>query len=151
MAATAPARAPAPNTDAFEADVYEACSRASSTIGQIRREAGDATRPIQALLVDLGLVVSDAQAAVAKLGPSLLMGGAMLFGGTKLMIGLNRGKPVGYLLLLLILTALLWLPMLFRPRQTRRGSEFAWRMQQKHRALFYAAQTKRSLPFCHGL
>ncbi|WEJ99781.1 MAG: TIGR04222 domain-containing membrane protein [Candidatus Sphingomonas phytovorans] len=72
----------------------------------IERALKPYSSPVRSKLVAAGLMMDDGLTLQMRFWQTLPYFLLLLFGGTKLLIGIERGRPVGYLTLLLILTAI---------------------------------------------
>lgn len=87
-------------------------------------------------LQSLGLVLTESQARVVGFGSALLWFALALFGVVKIQIGVERHKPVGLLVLLCVLTAVVGLLFLVkRPLRSRRGDVALARLRDTNAAL----------------
>jgi uncharacterized protein (TIGR04222 family) len=99
--------------------------------------ARPAAEEIQSELQRRGLVESAESFAAARWGPVLLLGIVWLAGLAKLLIGINRDKPVLFLLLGLVALLFVISMMLRIPLRTRRGDERLRELKDEHRRLQY--------------
>ncbi|MEI6234992.1 MAG: TIGR04222 domain-containing membrane protein, partial [Planctomycetota bacterium] len=79
---------------------------------------------IRARLCDLGLMVSGVSIVFGRLVTAGVLGAVMALGGIKVIVGLNRHKPFGYLIIMLLVMAVITIAMLIRlgrDTRTRRG------------------------------
>ncbi|KQT88860.1 TIGR04222 domain-containing membrane protein [Methylobacterium sp. Leaf466] len=78
--------------------------------------------PLRFRLAGRGFVVDDAAAGRLRWATLVLFGGLLAFGLTTVAIGLSRGKPVAFLVVLVVATAALGVFHFLRPpRRTRAG------------------------------
>jgi uncharacterized protein (TIGR04222 family) len=99
-----------------------------------------ASKPIVAGIMEAlkarGLVVTDAQALKAILLPLLIALVLPVVGGLKIAIGLSRGRPVSFLVMLTIVaTVISLLAFARRPLRSRWGDAVLKRLQGQHTAL----------------
>ncbi|HEY9749796.1 MAG TPA: TIGR04222 domain-containing membrane protein, partial [Allocoleopsis sp.] len=80
-------------------------------IDRVRHEAIAATQAIRERLQDLGLLVSEHQTRLVKRLPALLVFALLPLGVSKISVGLARHKPVGFLVFLCLIIAIVggWL------------------------------------------
>ena len=108
-----------------ENDVYDAVlgSRGSDALlGPVRRAAANAADAVGDRLRDLELVLTESRRAAVRFLPALPLALCLAVGGQKLIIGLSRGRPVMFLVILLFITLGGLLVALFNyPHRTRRG------------------------------
>jgi uncharacterized protein (TIGR04222 family) len=119
----------------------EAHPELGQSIKDVRQRTEEVLEEIDQRLKDWGLVVSDGKSVVARLAPTLLVLGVAIFGGIKLLVGLSRGKPVGFLVVLCIVTVLIALiGFARRPHRSGRGDRLLTRLKREHAALQHAAR-----------
>jgi uncharacterized protein (TIGR04222 family) len=124
----------------------EACEQLGQTIKEVRSRAAVATDRIDQRLQKLGLVVSDDKAPAARVIPTLLVLAVAFFGALKIAVGLSRGKPVVFLVILCVLTVLIALAgFARRPHRTRRGGRLLAQLKQDHAALAHAGRHPNDL------
>lgn len=103
-------------------DAVARCIAADGKPDQVVRRAGVALAPVQKTLQARALWLDDAAAWRARLhsaAPLLLVAA---LGGAKIVVGASRGKPIGFLIVLTIIVALVALGfLLVRPTRTRAG------------------------------
>jgi len=114
-------------------DAVARCVAADGSPQTVLRRAAVALAPLQKSLQASGLLLDDASAwrvrGYSALPLLLLIG----FGATKMMIGLGRGKPIGFLVLLTILLSLVAIGfVLTRPTRTRAGDQALAEARHKH-------------------
>ncbi|XZE19776.1 TIGR04222 domain-containing membrane protein [Pirellulaceae bacterium SH449] len=78
-------------------------------------------KKIKEELIDMGVLRSASQRLGAVWPGIVAFGGVIILGISKLVVGILRGKPVGYLLLLLILSIVLAIVLNYTSRMTKRG------------------------------
>lgn len=78
---------------------------------------------IREKLEALGLCVNSSQLMAYRLKALVLFAVPLVLGIAKMQVGLERHKPVGYLTMLLIVTAVVAVGHLIAPRVTRAGRE----------------------------
>lgn len=97
--------------------------------------------PIRRRLQQLGLVVTDADAAKARSIPLLMMTGVLAIGGLKIAVGLSRERPVGHLVAACVVVLLLSLFTCGRAiHRSRRGDLVLAQLRDQNAALKYQAQ-----------
>jgi uncharacterized protein (TIGR04222 family) len=140
------ARAGAPQSDhPFERAVYLNASPEGTAIDTIRRNSSHNTELLAARLKAHGLVLSDDQALQAGLLSAALMMIVTLFGAIKILVGVARGRPVGFLFFLCLISLLVALAFYKkRPHRTRAGDRYLSRLKMENAALEYTAKEKPS-------
>lgn len=78
---------------------------------------------IRAKLEQLGLAPDDTQMLLYRLKALFLLAGPVMLGLAKVQVGETRHKPVGILIVLIIVTVFVGLRILSRPFRTRAGTE----------------------------
>lgn len=98
------------------------------------RQRGIGTsRAIRDRLAGFGLIVSVSDLAFYRLCGALLLSLPLILGATKIIIGLQRERPVGYLCGLMIITALQGAGLLWQgPFRTRAGGKVLDALRRKH-------------------
>ncbi|HEY4311684.1 MAG TPA: TIGR04222 domain-containing membrane protein [Pirellulales bacterium] len=86
--------------------------------GAVCRNANTAVAEVGESLRERGLVMSATHALVAHWGPLMIMGAALLIGAIKVLVGLQRHRPVGYLMIMVVIATIVSL-MLFARRVHR--------------------------------
>jgi uncharacterized protein (TIGR04222 family) len=127
--------APAPAfAHPLEQSVYDAANaNAGITISSLRQAMRPAVTRIAAELQSRGLIVNDANARRAIAIPLLIAFAAVAVGVIKLGIGVTRGKPVGYLIALCIISVIISLiAFARRPLRTRKGDAVLARLRESH-------------------
>jgi len=107
---------------ALESAVAEAIA-IHGTLSAVRLAAGPSLRTVREQLQSLGLLVKPAQACQAQLVPALAIAALLGLGAIKIWVGLARGKPVGFLLLMSIGVAIASLGFALQPVQRSRWGD----------------------------
>ncbi len=133
-----------PDANDIEGAVYR---RAKSGISADNRTALSAcaqreVRPIHSRLVSAGLVLSPSQDLVARILPAVVVTCVLALGIAKICVGIYRDRPVGFLVILCLVTA--WVAMAFckSPHRTRRGDKAMAKLKQSNAALQYCLSRK---------
>jgi uncharacterized protein (TIGR04222 family) len=109
-----------------------------NSIANVRSSAKAYVAKIAGELQELGLVLTNAQARKAILLPLMLALIAIAIGIIKIAIGLDRGKPVGFLVALCFFGFIISLIALARPpRRTRLGDAVLRKLQERHTGTRY--------------
>lgn len=90
------------------------------------------TAPIKESLDDQGLLATAEAYRSARIAVIAIMGSVLLLGVTKLFVGLQREKPVGFLIIGLIVMGVLTVLMLKKPRLSALGQKILTRLKVKH-------------------
>ncbi|WP_293099961.1 TIGR04222 domain-containing membrane protein [Moorena sp. SIO3I6] len=111
-------------------------ARTGKTITPIRRAARSATNQIRDRLTDLNLLLTKDQAQSAQQYPALPLFAVLLLGISKIIVGISRHKPVGFLIILCVITAIIGLFFLVVPvNRSRYGDTVLANLKVKHRML----------------
>lgn len=124
-------------TSELERVICTAASRhGGEKIGEVRTAVNTVVGDIADKLKALGLVVADVQANKAVTFPMLIAVGSVGMGVIKILIGLERGKPVSFLVALCFITGLISLAALARrPLRSRLGDAVLARLKAQHATL----------------
>src|SRR5262249_27012388 len=96
-------------------------------------------------LREVGLLYSKDQAYTARYFPLLIILAVLAFGGIKLLVGLARNKPVGFLVVGLAVTAIVGLIITLRPIfRNRRGDAVVDTLKEHHVALKLTAESNQA-------
>jgi len=107
-----------------------------ATVETLEAAARPALAEVERELRRMGLVMGPAQISNVRAVPTLIVLAAAVLGGVRLARGLILGRPVGYLIGLLIVTVILALFFIWRPNpRTRRGQHALQRLRQTNAAL----------------
>lgn len=114
-------------------DAVGCCVVADGSPETVLRRATLALAPLQGALQASGLLLDDASAWRVRWYSALPLLLLVGFGATKILIGVSRGKPIGFLVLLTILLALVAVGFLLtRPTRTRAGDQALADARQHH-------------------
>jgi uncharacterized protein (TIGR04222 family) len=103
------ARGDGPPTDASELEraVYSAVKGdAAETVAAVRAAAASKLAPVRRRVYELGLLVLDDQAEIARFLPLFLVLLVPLFGVVKIFVGISRDRPVLFLVMLCIISVI---------------------------------------------
>lgn len=155
LAATKPLPTDAPP---FERDLYELIAQGADTIKVVRSHAAGLVQPVAVQLKAQGLVVSDAQARKAVLIPLLLAAVVPATGFLKILIGIERDRPVGFLVAACILSLIgILVGFARRPLRSRRGDAVLAALRNGNQELrttvqsSFAGVSSAALPMAMGL
>ena len=113
------------------------------TVKVIRLKAAAAAGEAATRIKRLGLVISGDGRIIAHIVPVLIMGALLLFGLTKVLIGMWRGRPVGFLLVLCAITAYIGFRLYkAAPLRTTAGDQTLERLKRENAALESTAASK---------
>lgn len=119
--------APSANSHRLEKSIAEAMIEESISgtnsvpIETIRTRVISATNSIRRNLENQGLLVSDRQARIIKIATATPILVLLLLGISKIIVGVSRDKPVGFLVGMCIVIAIAGLSLLAKPHRTRFG------------------------------
>jgi uncharacterized protein (TIGR04222 family) len=118
-------------------------SQGAVKISDIRSKVLPNAQPIANRLKALGLVVSDEQWKIARSAPAVVIAIVLLLGVIKTGIGISRDRPVGILVVLCILTAIVALGFFnTRPVTTKLGGQALKQLKEENAALEATAKTQ---------
>ncbi len=127
---------------AVEQAIHEAIGDAESgvEVATVREQIAPAMKPLKRQLQELGLIVSDGDAWLARLLPLLLFLCVPLLGVFKIGVGISRGRPVVFLMFACVATVVIGLAVLGRKVQrSRRGDHLLARLKSENAALIVSA------------
>jgi uncharacterized protein (TIGR04222 family) len=108
----------------LEEEIYRRCRPDFRSVDLIRSGVAPFFLGVRDRLQSLGLLVSEPQIALAKVIPAGIFLMAPLIGVIKIWIGIERHRPVGFLILLCLVSVALTLVFLATvPRRSRYGSK----------------------------
>ena len=124
----------------FEEKVMQSTAGNSHwTPAMVAQRAGSALRTTRKKLEDLALIVDDNRSRAVQLIPPLIIVSVALFGFAKVMLGLSRGRPVAFLIVLITFTLILAAFFLRAAHRSRRGDSFLESLKLRNAALEYTA------------
>lgn len=118
-----------------EAALDETRTLTSPTIGEIVHYVSgiDSARSLPDRLRQRGLTVSEGRAVAMRVYPLLLLFATSLLGFWRIGLGLSRGRPVGFLIVLCGgLLAAMFIHLATRPWRTRQGSALLDGLRRQH-------------------
>ncbi|WP_293063633.1 MULTISPECIES: TIGR04222 domain-containing membrane protein [unclassified Moorena] len=108
-------------------------ARTGKTITPIRRAARSATNQIRDRLIDLNLLLTEDQGKLAQQYPALPIFAVLLLGITKIIVGISRDKPVGFLIILCVMTAIIgWRFLVVPVNRSRYGDSVLGNLRATH-------------------
>lgn len=135
------------NSHPIEQAVYAALSNGSApTINHVRRALAPQVVQLGVRPRARGLIISDEQAHVARMVPAFIILMVAAFGALKILIGIQRDRPVSFLLVLCILTGVIAF-FFFKsvPRLTGAGEKYLRNLKRQKAALEATARTQPNL------
>jgi uncharacterized protein (TIGR04222 family) len=130
------------NAHSLERAVYDEAGRYGEEIDSVRARASAVARQLAVRLCASGLIFNEAQAWYCQVIPALLVSAVTVFGAMKILIGISRDRPVGFLILLTILSIVIACYFFKRrPHRTPLGDLFADLLKTKNAALEQTART----------
>jgi uncharacterized protein (TIGR04222 family) len=122
-----------------EGPVQEVLVDAAGVEGNEPRAVLVAARPaaeaIERDLAGRGLLETNESFYAARWAPLAMLATVWLLGAAKLMIGLSRGRPVGILVVALIVLFVVMMLFYIKPRRTRAGNALLRRLEVENSAL----------------
>jgi uncharacterized protein (TIGR04222 family) len=131
-----------PKAHTLERAVFVGVASAQGeAINQVQARALPRAAKLRPGLQEAGLVLSEEAAWTCRLLSALPLFAVALVGLVKIVVGTSRGKPVGYLVLLVILTVVAGVFLLAkRPLRSRRGDGVLARLKTANEALGLSAR-----------
>ena len=143
-----PKREPAANAPEIEKATYSRIAGlGSAKSSNVESFATPALTMIEDELRRLGLLLTPEQSSHARWQPFLLLLALLAFGGLKIGIGVERDKPVAFLVTSCLLLLVIAFAVFFRrPNRTRKGDAHLASLRVKHSKLRHVpARTEASL------
>jgi uncharacterized protein (TIGR04222 family) len=113
-----------------------------ATVTSLTGVARPALLQLRSQLQQMGLVPVPAQSFLVRVVPAVIVLAAEMVGGVRLVLGVFGGRPVGYLIGLMILTAIIALFFLAHSvRRTRRGDHALGALRRAYSGLRYSTAT----------
>lgn len=122
------------NSHPLERAIAQAVEK-SGKPSQIRQSVIFATSLIGERLQNLGLLVNADQTKAVQFISPLPIFAVLLLGIAKIGVGISRHKPVGFLVILCIITAIVGFVALQKPHRSRYGDRTLINLQAKHQNL----------------
>ena len=123
------------NSPRLERQLYDAAANPSANLATLTAAAAPVVSDIKDDLIERGLL-HDGIPSAGNAMASLIMAAPLLLGVAKIAVGLERGRPVGFLIAACIATAIAALGFLLaRRRLTSRGREVLGSLQDKYRQM----------------
>lgn len=136
-----------PDANELEQRIVTACNELSGCrFGKLVEYAKPAAEKIRHRLEAWGLMVPSEGVPACCWVPAALMVVGLLVGITRLFIGLQRGRPVGFLMLLLLAFVAVAVFFFFRPLRTRAGDEELKRLRRSRPDLRLAHKVSKKDP-----
>lgn len=136
-----------PDANELEQRIVAGCNELSGCrFGKLVEYAKPAAEKIQHRLAAWGLMLPSEGVPACCWIPASLMLVGLLVGITKLFVGLQRGKPIGFLVMLLMTFGLVTIWFMKRPLRTRAGDEELKRLRRARPDLQLAHRISRNDP-----
>lgn len=131
------------NAHAIEQAVYNAVTPSPRSVLNVRAAARWSVEQVGERLTAMGLILTDARWAAARTIPALIMAAVMVLGILKISVGISRHRPVAFLVILTIITAIVVLIFFFaRPRLTPLGERALMQLRLDNAALHATARSR---------
>jgi uncharacterized protein (TIGR04222 family) len=116
-----------------------------AAIRDVRKAAAPSAAYLAKRLEQYEYLLDPMRRAVCYAVPVVVMSGLLMFGASKIVIGINRDRPVVFLLLICfaVIGALFGFAVK-SPHRTRRGTRFLARLKDEHAALYATASVAPS-------
>src|SRR6218665_3648594 len=129
----------------LERAVYRSVDEQRSSLGGLREDVEGELRRLEKSLRERGFLRTPEQAERYKSQRWLFFLVALGLGVAKVMVGVSRDRPVGYLVGLLFVAFVVGLSLrLFHSRRTRRGERALALLRLRHEALLHSASAEGS-------
>ena len=126
--------------------------RSDKHINQLRAAVTGEIQVIRDRLRDLGLLLSQKQALKVQIYPVILIASLVGLGIAKISVGVSRGKPVGFLIAMCFVIAVVGLGFwLILSRRSRFGDRFLTSLHREHIRLIATDQEDPTLPLVFAL
>lgn len=121
------------NLPLVERSICSAAGLLGRQLYDVRAATAGALENVKGEVVEKGLIATGPGLTMARLVPAGVVAIALLIGGQKVLIGLERDRPVVFLIMLMLLTLGITIAFACRPsRLTGRGREALRRLKAKH-------------------
>ncbi|MFM7150310.1 MAG: TIGR04222 domain-containing membrane protein [Gemmataceae bacterium] len=126
------------NATPLEKAIYQVIEKAEGPVPlqTLQENVSEDLQQVREKLQSFGYLASNRAQTNARWIPFLWMGCLIIFAGIKVVVGLSRGKPVGFLLfgslVFIVVSAFVFLRPIFR---TSRGKNFLKSLREQHAAL----------------
>jgi uncharacterized protein (TIGR04222 family) len=125
-----------PTPDVLERAVYEAASASNgASAADVSKVAAKACPTLRNQLADRRLVGRHPLVDPSRIVPAMVMWAVAGVGGVKIVVGLSRDKPVGFLVFAVIATVVVSLLFLSRRRVTPRGERLVEQLRKRRKNL----------------
>ncbi len=122
------------DTDEVAAAVYAAASERPRTLADLQSAAATETAQVAQNLAERGYLVNQSEAFALRLWPVLILVAVAAIGVVKIMVGLTRDKPVGFLGITVFVVFAMAIVCAQRPWQTHSGRRLLDRLKMKYPA-----------------
>ncbi|TWT30966.1 hypothetical protein KOR34_43390 [Posidoniimonas corsicana] len=134
-----------PDADELEQRIVAACGENNGArYGELLERGKPAAEKVQHRLEAWGLLVPSQGVHSCRWAPALLMAGLFLFGCVKVYVGLQRDKPIGFLVALLFLTFFITIWFVSKPHRTVAGTQMLRALKRERRELRKKKNLKHS-------
>jgi len=127
----------------LEREIYAASWGSGETIANVRPRAAGALAAIRAKLQELELLVPEDKSLTARLIPLFVVLSVVMLGIIKIFVGVSRGKPVTFLVMFCIVSAIVAFAGFVRPvHRSRRGDRALDLLKDENAALAYTGSRR---------
>ncbi|TWT86567.1 hypothetical protein Mal64_33930 [Pseudobythopirellula maris] len=137
-------RQPLPEDSPLRRSILESTQDRGMNLSHLGPASRPEARRIVERLKDEGLLEAPASYASVRTVCGLLLGSAWLLGVAKLVGGISRDKPVGWLVVSVVVMTIVYALIASMPRQTRTGKRLLKQLQRKREVLKLRAEQKTS-------
>lgn len=137
-----------PKGKSIETQLFAFIAEGGATVSAIRWRCQSYSEPIANNLRSLGLAPTESSMWQVRFVPAMLTGAVLLLGIAKIMVGLARNRPVGFLVILCLITVAIAIGFMSMPIYcTRAGGRVLDRLRSANQALAVnAASAPERLP-----
>jgi uncharacterized protein (TIGR04222 family) len=115
----------------LECKVAQLIQNSPGLLSEVLRLGLQNTQDIQRKLQQMQLLLSERQAKIARLYPALLIGLLMMFGLVRLVVGMSKGRPIGFLMMIGFALLVLSAPLLSMPLHRSGYGDQVWEHLKK--------------------
>jgi uncharacterized protein (TIGR04222 family) len=124
---------PPSNAEALERAIYDAAAKPARNVLVLHAAANSVADDIQSQLAKRGLVHGGGEISLAQIAAGLIMASPLLLGVAKVIVGVDRGRPVMFLVVACVATLIAALAFVFFRRvRTAQGDALLEEYQGKY-------------------
>ncbi len=119
----------------LKSSILRAVADEPKTLVQLQKSLVNETAEIKARIEEAGYLLNQTQRFTARMVPGLLMCFLLVFGIIKVAVGLERNRPVIFLILGLIAVLITFLTLIFSIRRSLAGDQMVRTLESQHHCL----------------